>query len=241
MQPLASPFRLAACSYENDFERSMGDADIETGDEGRLAWSSFVVKSKDWGYATPPPIYAPAATAEQQNRSLITLGIATSPDRKVVDLKCDTVAFQWNPSTIIALQRFAGRLRKEATGKIQAESAVGSLKRSTKSQEALNSAPAAADAGEEGEADQGRLDVTLNLRGLSVCLNKEHEGRRLLRLSLSDVGVAMRSDLSGKSVDARIGGFAAMDQSKDVHELNRVVIGRGEGAVGEMVEVRVRL
>ena len=117
LQPLNSPFRLAACSYENDFERSMGDAEIKA-DEGRLAWAMFVVKEKEWGYESPPPISPPTMTADQQNRSLIALGIASSPERKTIDLKCDTVAFQWNPSTIIALQRFAGRLRKEVRARV---------------------------------------------------------------------------------------------------------------------------
>lgn len=110
------------------------------------------------------------------------------------------------------------------------------IRRNIRSRESFGSLPS-----DDAEVDVGTgqgLDVNLNLKGLSVCLNKEHEGRRLLRLSLSNIGLAMSADESGKSVDASIGGFAANDHSKDVHELNRMVLGRGEGVLGDMVEIK---
>ncbi|GMI12097.1 hypothetical protein TrVE_jg1786 [Triparma verrucosa] len=242
LQPMESPFRLAACSYENLFEEGM-EEETGDGDEGRLRWEDVVVqKDPEWGYGAVSPISLIEAAPTPSN--LITLTKTSTSDSNNIDLKCQEIAFQWNPNTVIALQRFLGRLKKEATGKIGGKENELNLKRSKSFNQlppgspAISPSPSAtalSDAG--GNVDVKRTVASITLSSLSVCLNKEHEGRRLLRCGLSSIVLNLRDEgLKGKSVSAVIGGFVATDPSANLLDENREVV-KQEGKEGELIVI----
>jgi len=129
----------------------------------------------------------------------------------VLDLKSDTLTFQWNPATVIALQRFGGRLKKESTTKF------GGV------QPPQEKPPAAADAPLPTYIE---TPTTINVlvKSLNVKLNKEHQGRRLLIVNLSSITLHITADRNEKFVEVSLRDMLATDPSSDVCSENRRIL-----------------
>jgi hypothetical protein len=123
------------------------------------------------------------------------------------DIRFRKFAVQWNPSTIIAIQRFLGRLRKESeviAGQVvrnQFEGIIDGSKIDQKSQIKTASDTAGVNA----------TRVNIRIDSLTVCMNKEHQQRRLLELTLSSCNVVMHSSEQGINMKGEIGDLSAFD------------------------------
>lgn len=110
-------------------------------------------------------------------------------------VEVQSFAMQWNPSTVIALQRFLGRLSKEMYMKPNAEEMTEKPRHGNQDSRDVKEA--------NRTLSPDRLDlpmeVVFSMKSLSVCLNKEHQNRRLLKAILSDIRVAMTIDSNANS------------------------------------------
>jgi hypothetical protein len=117
-------------------------------------------------------------------------------------------ALQYNPSMIIALQRFLGRLVKDVRTKAQ--------KVFNESLEAFMRSPGDRHESESALAlDPMVLLASVEVQAVSICLNKEHQGRRLLQATLSDCRVNLKRTQLGSVMDGHVGDLSVTDP--DVH------------------------
>jgi hypothetical protein len=233
LQPPRSPFRLVATSRPTQNERDIptqSEADSSPDVSlPRMSWFDFcMVNHSQWGY-----IVSQSLIGTVQNHSLSEfdydgLGRSASDDSAQDDgvesqnldlvelhrlficgvsdeyrVKLRTLTMQWNPSTVIALQRFLGRLLKEAKTK--------------KSEKQWAEASASAHAGFINASFTGGNVVPTRLHfqieRLTACLNKEHQNRRLVQATLSDSYVYFEHDArSGmKAIEGFVGDVNVWD------------------------------
>ena len=239
LQPVTSPFRLAASSRSGAMGLHTvregkpvpeGIATVSTNPPKRtMEWPQFaMVEDSIWGFAASPALthrtqqhlresrsignHRDCANLEESVHELIEVRSITSGGGSCdYHLKLRTLAVQWNPSTVIAIQRFLGRLRKE--------SKMRAVRVLNEQFDDLISSPSL----DESEGDQSvvrqasdvgtrsSICAVLDLDSLTVCLNKEHQNRRLVEATLSSCKVKIESSDSGLTVDGKIGGFSAWD------------------------------
>jgi hypothetical protein len=99
-------------------------------------------------------------------------------------LDINSFSMQWNPSTVIALQRFLGRLMKE-------------VRKRSKDLESRDASPlqnSAGDSTSQLSHVSTPLEAVFSIGMLSICLNKEHQNRRLLRVALAGTKISMTVD-----------------------------------------------
>ncbi|GMI08306.1 hypothetical protein TrRE_jg5399, partial [Triparma retinervis] len=234
LQSKFSPFRLLACSYPNEMRGTEGGESLDIGSDDcsarRLGWGVFCTKrGKDWGYDTHPTIGLPSMNENGTGDNLITIKKTTNLLSGVnVDIRCSTLVFQWNPGTVIALQRFLGRLMKEARSVKRDE-----VEREKKTEDHKGHLGGHSSKLKEKE----KIGIKLGLKSLGVCMNKEHQGRRLLRLDLEDISVDFKSDEDGsKKVSASISALEATDPSTILADPNREVL-RKIGPPGSILKI----
>lgn len=259
LQPKNSPFRLGACSYDDGAQGGAGMADEEDEDDvvGRFSWKQDSIKQeKTWGYARPGTVFlgnSGHSDGATRADNLITVRKTKSASSGTcIDIQCNTLLFQWNPSTVIALQRFLGRLKKEAIRKISvltADSKKTPRGVDTTSLKKFHHGSGSDSQGHRvigetqllNEGTNGissdKISLTISLKSLAICLNKEHQGRRLLRLDLKKIYMQLVDDGGSKSVEASIHSCFAADPSRALHEMNRrmLYVIDGDGCNGEKV------
>lgn len=209
LQPVVSPFRLAATSQEGDVkEKGFHDRSVK-----HFEFVKYSSKRSDtWGIVVSetlikelndmndsfvcnmvPSRNFPSASAVDL-QSIATKGISRNFDGSMTSL-----TMQWNPSTVIALQRFLGRLMKEASQKsvcAYQESLVDLLPTQS-AKEVVSS-----DTGQTHDLDTPiiptePIKASIQLKCLTVCLNKEHQNRRLLRATFTNASVDLFVDSDG--------------------------------------------
>ena len=132
LQPPESPFRIAACSFcSSAVSGTAATADtadaVSASSGGKFDWGSCSMQEEKWGWTTPRKRSYPLSSKPQRRSdspsasssseiklSLLELG----NDEKRITLNMNALEFQWNPSTVVALQRFVGRLFKEVHLKV---------------------------------------------------------------------------------------------------------------------------
>jgi hypothetical protein len=125
-------------------------------------------------------------------------------------VKLQSLSVQYNPSTVIAIQRFLGRLRKESMSKMTgiSESEVADSLMITKSDVVEDEIQAVS----ETETPKiPTVEALVELGALTVCLNKEHQNRRLIELKLSSCQLRLQSSPHGMSLAGIVGSLAAWD------------------------------
>ena len=140
-------------------------------------------------------------------------------------IKLQSLSVQYNPSTVIAIQRFLGRLWKESKQKMTSvfEDEMGNLV-SNKSDVQYHETR---DVSESETPSVSTVEALVELGALTVCLNKEHQNRRLLELKLSSCRLGLQSSLHGMSFSAIVGSLNAWDPdtySNGIHESNRQLV-----------------
>jgi hypothetical protein len=217
LQSLRSPFRLVATSHLCS-ESDPAASEVET-TPSRMTWSDFrTVEDRCWGFKVSQILsesvdtnglssfcdsdYFDSSVSEQDEGSigLVELNhifVNGVSDEYAVNLRPLTV--QWNPSTVIALQRFLGRLRKEAMTKFERDWIVPSASSNSRLAQVM-------------DPDAVPTRVRVQVHHLVVSLNKEHQHRCLLRVTLSDMRALFEHDSrSGMTVEGSISDIGAWD------------------------------
>ena len=140
-------------------------------------------------------------------------------------IKLQSLSVQYNPSTVIAIQRFLGRLRKESKQMMLDvfDDEVHSF---------VNNKPdvqykKTREASESEKPKVPTLEALVELGALTVCLNKEHQNRRLLELKLASCRLGLQSSPHGMSFSGVVGSLAAWDpdtHSRGILESNRHLV-----------------
>lgn len=114
---------------------------------------------------------------------------------KTVCLTVDSIEIQYNPSVVIALQRFLGRLSKNVYRHNDTVSA-------TRIQES-----------KEEQISAGPSISSLFVKHLNISLNKENQRRRLIEVVISDIVLTVKRNEILTSISGSIGSFLASDPS----------------------------
>ena len=117
-----------------------------------------------------------------------------------VDLRSFEV--QYNPSVVVALQRFMGRLIKEAKKRH-----ADILERPKTAESIQSKYTGSGDEKAQRVATCGSVDI----RFLSLCLNKEHQGRRLLEVVISHSHMKLECHEASTCISGHIRSMEAID------------------------------
>jgi hypothetical protein len=172
LQSKASPFRIVASLTSSD-----------------------VVRDSRW-HSQSDEMSQPSTQDNCKAKKAVQLGaqISANHARHTVDL--NTVAFQYNPSMIIALQRLLGRLRKNfLTVTSMSQTTVVEANQDIMTMDASGSI----------------LKASISARSLSIRLNKEHQGRSLLEFSLSDSTLDAERHQRGLLMKGGVRDFSVWD------------------------------
>jgi hypothetical protein len=276
LQSPSSPFRNAASGNSDGMQLYGSDEmgrhlDTPTASDSclsarKIPWSSFATKESDKiGFTISPEFETQidhVSALCSQYFSLLPGG-DRPPITGLVEVFCKlagdsirnyeirarSVAVQWNPSTVIAIQRFLGRLRKES--KIiavqmfheQFDDIIGVARA-----DGVDRGSAVVEVGEKQQDSVTKLNIQVD--SVTVCLNKEHQNRRLLELTFTSCKVRMRSSDEGMSVEGHLGDLSAFDSdtlgksssmSRHIIESNRnvlkVIAPRAAGIDGEFLHI----
>ncbi len=211
LQPINSPFRNAASSHS----KVMGIRTVSTGSVSRkMPWKDFATKYDGSRNFEPSQSFLKRIRETSQECSHYLWGEGgEGPTPGLIELACKfnesghqeydirfrKFAVQWNPSSVIAIQRFLGRLRKES--KLIAGQVVrNQFDDIKKHQKDTNS------------VSNTSIRANVKIDSLTVCMNKEHQHRRLLELTLSSCNAVMHSCEEGITMEGEIGGLSALDR-----------------------------
>lgn len=202
LQAKGSRFRLIGTT------RPLGDGftSSSTVRDQPISWAETVSVEHDvWGYDVSQTMVIRLADLVSKHpmdtdglvemKSFIVEGTS-----RQYDMSLKSFTMQWNPSTVIALQRFSGRLLKEARSKA-ADRYGKTLKdlfaASSSTQKRGNSSADSSD--HDSVPNKALLPVRASCvaDNITICLNKEHQNRSLLRVTMSGSQVALKSDSKG--------------------------------------------
>ena len=232
-----SPFRIAASSragamglksshnYASSFEGSV-TLGTEHSTPKKMTWDGYCTrKVGEWSFATAPELlhrthqaFVECASAGKERQvnfesfELIEIGCVLSLNKfQDYKVRLRSFALQWNPSTIIAIQRFLGRLWKDSRTKaIQVFHEQSDDLIPQSSNETIEDAT---EAQFESSTNEHSVTIraTVEVDSLTLCLNKEHQRRRLLELTFSSCQIQLDSSELGLSVDGHLGDLNAWD------------------------------
>jgi hypothetical protein len=211
-----SQFRIAASSKERVVATQSSVSNESRGCERKMDWKTFGSSSRDLFFFETSEDFVTRIEGASRDCSVhLWSNEQTSPTPGLIevdyrfskdshqdyDIRIGHLVVQWNPSTIIAVQRFLGRLRKESNLiSVQFNEIIGG-------NEHLQSSEVFGDKKGEGAS----VTVHIHVQSLKVCLNKEHQNRRLLEMTLSNCNARLYESDEGKAITADIGDLLAFD------------------------------
>ena len=239
LQPIDSPFRNAASSHSNvmgsntskideNNTRKLRNSSIHRNIQRQMSWDEFATTfdgirnfetSKSFRErieetSTECSYYLWGEGGEGPTPGLIEIFCKfTENSYQEYDIRFRKFALQWNPSTIIAIQRFLGRLRKESkliAGQVFGNQFEGMIDGSRKIEISQK------DTSPDSPKVDSLIRANIQVDSLTVCMNKEHQHRRLLELTLSSCNVVLHSTEEGISVEGQIGDLSAFENNNDV-------------------------
>ena len=237
LQPLNSPFRNTASSHskvmgihtalevDSDEAYALKNSNIHEGSVRKMPWTDFATKHDGIRYFESSQAFGQRIIetsgqcshylwgegGEGPTPGLIEIACKfTGKSFQEYDIRFRKFAVQWNPSSVIAIQRFLGRLRKES--KLIADQVF---------QERFDDIIDGSSSVQSPQKDtaSGSMSViraNIQIDSLTVCMNKEHQNRRLLELTLSSCSATMHSSEQGITLEGEIGDLAAFDRDKYV-------------------------
>jgi hypothetical protein len=259
LQSLHSPFRTVAVGNHVNKDQYKVSKLTNDGKEQRwqnmnktiftdfMTWENYaMVQSSKWGYDLSPNLQTRSKIAMESTMrqpfddfNLIEFHqIISATHDHTYKLCVREVALHWNPSMAIALQRFLGRLKKRA-----------------KEKEVMSHWKMQSDNSHHVVSQTGVLTrsktAECQIDALTLCLNKEHQHRRLLQVTTSNLFMSFHIDELGRSqVSGRLGDFNAWDSDGNrkgqipICHHNRFVVGmlhRPDGNVQEKSSETVTL
>lgn len=138
----------------------------------------------------PSHLREPNAEIEEAQYAVELLSVLDSCRR--YEAKVRSVELQYNPTLVIALQRFLGRLSKDV--RFQLHSIFT---------ENLNTARE--DTPGQSGHERRVMTAEINVDQLRISLNKEHQGRQLLETALSDCCLHCRRSAEGIAIGGHLG------------------------------------
>ena len=233
LQPINSPFRNAASS-RSKFMSLSRSTDLSTLSESsisnanviaprKMLWKDFALEydgSKNfhipvsfWQRVNETSrqcaLYLWGEGGEGPTPGLIEIACTfTNSSSQEYDIRFRKFAVQWNPSTVIAIQRFLGRLRKESkmiAGQVFRNQFDDGFDESNSEEQSQS--------GTDSDLPEANSLMRANIQidCLTICMNKEHQHRRLLEVTLSSCNVVMYSSEQGSTINGEIGDFTAFD------------------------------
>jgi hypothetical protein len=225
LQPENSQFGIAASSHEKvmGLDSTRKNNTINTNTTRKMIWPDYGAKSNDGPRFAPSEVLlarlqnaseecSASFWEEEMNKStpgLIEVSCNfNDTHQEDYDVTFRPFAVQWNPSTVIAVQRFLGRLRKESkTIAVQVfHQKIDDILSGSKTEETIKPSL---------ETPPGKpvseMRAKIHIDSLTVCLNKEHQYRRLLELTFSTCEVQMISSDHGMLIDAKLTDLSAFD------------------------------
>jgi hypothetical protein len=136
----------------------------------------------------------------------------------VYKVKLWTCELQYNPSMIIALQRFMGRLTKDA--KLRNDDI-------SRGEVRMPSSPVSSEGLDLIAKARQSIAVSFGIETLSIGLNKEHQFRRLMSISLLDCHAEFRQNELGRYIGAHLRKIHAVAGSKHPEETGRTLLEAG--------------
>lgn len=275
LQSPSSPFRNAASSHSDGMqlygsnEKSHhldGTTTVHDLPALKMSWSAFATKeSENMRLSISPEMVARIDEASAKCSQYFSLlpgagrpsmtGLVeifckfSGDSTRDYDVRARSIAVQWNPSTVIAIQRFIGRLRKESkiiAVQVFHEQFDDLLEVARPDDVDKESAVVEPRETQTGSVTKLHIEVD----SLTVCLNKEHQNRRLLELNFSSCKVRMRSSDQGMSVEGHLGDLFAFDSDthakssstsphiiEDNRNVLKVIAPRTAGVEGEFLHV----
>jgi len=146
----------------------------------------------------PEELQARGSSLESQYAIELSSRVSTS---RRYDIMVRSVDAQYNPSLVIALQRFLGRLLKDVQSRVDSSVEHRSLSDGAAS---MSVTEVSGD-----RVDQKESFLALNIEHVRVCLNKEHQGRQLLEAVLTDCRADLIRSQGGLIVTGHLGVFDA--------------------------------
>ena len=214
LQPESSPFRLLLTSRCDGPARN----DDATASNGRMSWNFHAMQeSEKWGFVASP------ALLERMNSfynvppddcNAITFTSFDDGGRaRSYVTKIPSCSIQYNPSTVIALQRFLGRFKKQAMQSLHDfnEELDELMKGSHGPEDDKQKAAPPLEAAE--------VKADIHLQTVTLTLNKEHQNRRLLKVEVSGFCATSRSNQSGLAVEGSVEDISAWDCSNTNQQL----------------------
>lgn len=161
---------------------------------GLLEWHTYATIDDTWGFSSSAKMNQ-LLELESKGSETSQVGYWTIEYESLVlqevsmkhDVEIQSFNTQWNPSTVIALQRFLGRLLKEVRLKSSAAEILFASS-SASEQKRISSNPRGVP-----------IEATFSISAFSICLNKEHQNRRLLKATLNGIRVAITIGANGDS------------------------------------------
>lgn len=150
----------------------------------------------------------------------ICIAHRTGSFHQQIELSLEALQVQYNPSIIVALQRFLGRLRKEMN-----LDGRGSIEFRGEKVEVLP---------KKNDDDKLRkVEASIRLHYVAIALNKEHQGRCLAKFNTSDCALKLDKTAVGLSVSGEIGSVSIDDadqgQRAGFPSANAVILRSAEG------------
>lgn len=237
LQPSQSPFRIVAMGNNTDADGN-DTSSLQEDKKKRwlnmnkkvfddfMDWDTYCMRESDiWGYHLSELMHERSVIAFKSkmripfhSSNLVDIHhkipLCNRHEYKCVVRK---VVLQWNPSMAIALQRFLGRLRKELKVKQSASRTEADLK---------SVLPVEA----HGQVQVRHAEI--EVESITLCLNKEHQHRRLLQVTISNAFVGFQHDaFSRLTVQGSLGDLNAWDSDGNregqvlICRENRLVVG----------------
>ena len=223
LQVKSSPFRLLATSRP---ERNNKQWAMPTTPRSKITWDEYAMTPSDeWGFSSsvalakriPGLEFASNMSTQTFQKDSDSIFLRSYADELSInyDLKLNSFSLQWSPASVIATQRFLGRLKKQAVKSLHAfNEEIASLLASSETVE-QTTVP----------KSNGKVKIVINFQAFTVCLNKEHQYRRLLQVSFLGTVVSFESDKDGSVVSGSVFDVTAWDcddHEKISDELDRI-------------------
>ena len=237
LQSSCSPFKVVATSHQDahnvkrevDTDEMNSERGIRWSGENfletKMSWDNYaMVELDNFGYNLSHSMCQSREVAMNRdllcNYDLIDIEISSHPDSTTkYTIKVGAFIIQWNPSLVIAVQKFWTSLRK-VIPKNRTLKELSLSKRShkehlsTQSQAQARTKKAVSNLIHNVEDGNAHLPiaVTIAIDSLTICLNKEHQHRRLIQITVSrNLITFQRNNEEQLNVDGHVGDLIAWD------------------------------
>ena len=228
LQPEGSPFRRLISSPSGKHTENRDPKAMIQSSKKSMDWNTFAMQESDeWGFSASPALiertdtaYAALVTSsipalKEETGAVSFSSFDDDGDTRSYRVKVRSSSVQYNPSTVIALQRFLGRFRKQAVQSLEVfNEEIDKFVKASYESHAAEDKDAVSSQGTNTKAD-------IELESLSISLNKEHQRRRLLKVDLTGCHTTLSSDKTGVTLEGSVRDLSAWDCDQQASSAGR--------------------